>query len=151
MIIEPKDVLRKIYDNIGEDIGYRFFSPLAEAGIIPEDLADRPGYIEKGTLLAGIKGNASIQVDVRQVLAETWESIAYFEFNGQRVCERQAFGKPMLALDEEFFKQGDYEAFVEESLLASRGNREVVVDGLSEGMASSIMRDFIKWRENGGK
>lgn len=97
------------------------------------------------------KENLSIQVDIREVFSEIWNSVAYFEFNGKRVCERKAYGKQMLALDEEFFNQGKYEKFVEDSLLASKGSREVVVEDLSRNLPSSIMRDFMNWKANGGE
>ena len=99
--------------------------------------------------MAGLKENPSIQVDIREVFAEIWNSVAYFEFNGQRVCERKAFGKQMLALDEEFFKQGEYEQFVEESLLASKGTREIIVDDLSGNLPGAIMKDFMNWKAKG--
>lgn len=151
MIVETKDVLRKIVENMEADIGYRLFSEKAEAGIVPSELAPLHGYLEKGTLMAGLKENPSIQVDIREVFAEIWNSVAYFEFNGQRVCERKAFGKHMLALDEEFFKQGEYEQFVEESLLASKGTREIIVDDLSGNLPGSIMKDFMNWKAKGGE
>ncbi len=150
MIVETKDLLRKILENMDADIEYRLFSDRAEAGIDTRDLAPLHGYIEKGTLMAGLKGK-SIKVDVREVFAEIWNVVAYFEFNGHRVCERQAFGKPMLALDEEFFKQGEYAKFVEESLLASKGTREMIVEDLSGNLAGSIMKEFMHWKANGGE
>lgn len=151
MIVEPKDLLRKITENMESDIEYRLFSEKAEAGITPNELAPLNGYLEKGTLMAGLKENLSIQVDIREVFSEIWNSVAYFEFNGQRVCERKAYGKQMLALDEGFFKQGEYEKFVEESLLASKGTREIVVEDFSGNLPSSIMRDFMNWKANGGE
>lgn len=151
MIVETKDVLRKILENMDADIEYRLFSEKAEAGIAPSELAPLHGYIEKGTLMAGLKENSSLQVDVREVFAEIWNTVAYFEFNGQRVCEREAFGKQMLALDEDFFKQGEYEKFVEESLLASKGTREIVVEDLSGDLPGSIMKDFMNWKAKGGE
>ncbi|GAB7391164.1 hypothetical protein [Lactococcus garvieae] len=151
MIVETKDVLRKILENMEADIEYRFFSEKAEAGLAPNELAPLHGYLEKGTLMAGLKENSWLKVDIREVFAEIWNSVAYFEFNGQRVCERKAYGKQMLALDEEFFKQGEYEKFVEESLLASKGTREIVVDDLSGNLPSSIMKDFMNWKAKGGE
>lgn len=151
MIVETKDVLRKILDNMEADIEYRLFSEKAEAGIAPSELAPLHGYLEKGTLMSGLKENSSIQVDVREVFAEIWNSVAYFEFNGQRVCARKAFGKQMLALDEEFFKQGEYEQFVEDSFLASKGTREVIVGDLSGSLPGSIIKDFMKWKAQGGE
>lgn len=151
MIVETKDVLRKILENMEADIEYRLFSEKAEAGLAPSELAPLHGYIEKGTLMAGLKENSSIQVDIRKVFAEIWNSVAYLEFDGQRVCERKAYGKQMLALDEAFFKQGEYEQFVEESLLASKGTREVVVEDLSGNLPSSIMKDFMNWKAKGGE
>ena len=151
MIVETKDVLRKILENMEADIEYRLFSEKAEAGIAPNELAPLHGYLEKGTLMAGLKENSNIQVDVREVFAEIWNSVAYFEFNGTRVCERKAFGKPMLALEEGFFEQGKYEQFVEESLLAAKGSREIVVDDLSGSMPRSIMKDFMNWKSQGGE
>lgn len=151
MIVETKDVLRKILENMDANIEYRLFSEKAEAGVAPSELAPLHGYLEKGTLMVGLKENLSIQVDIREVFSEIWNSVAYFEFNGKRVCERKAYGKQMLALDEEFFNQGKYEKFVEDSLLASKGSREVVVEDLSGNLPSSIMRDFMNWKANGGE
>lgn len=151
MIVEPKDLLRKITENMESDIEYRLFSEKAEAGIAPNELAPLHGYLEKGTLMAGLKENLSIQVDIREVFSEIWNSVAYFEFNSKRVCERKAYGKQMLALDEEFFKQGEYEQFVEESLLASKGTREIIVDDLSGNLPGAIMKDFMNWKAKGGE
>lgn len=151
MIVETKDVLRKILENMDADIEYRLFSEKAEAGLTPSELAPLHGYLEKGTLMAGLKENLNIQVDIRKVFSEIWNSVAYFEFNGKRVCERKAYGKQMLALDEDFFNQGEYEKFVEDSLLVSKGTREVVVEDLSGNLPSSIMRDFMNWKANGGE
>lgn len=151
MIVENVDVLRKIKDNIDGEIEYRLFSDKAEAGIAPTEFAPLHGYLEKGTLMAGLKENQEIKVDIRTLFAEIWNSFAYFEFEGKRVCERKAYGKPMLAIDETFFEQGGYSKFVEESMLASKGSREIIVDDLSGAMPASIMREFIKWKEEGGE
>lgn len=151
MIVKTNDLLRKILDNMDEDIEYRLFSERAEAGIDTKELAPLHGYIEKGTLMAGLKENPYLRVDIREVFAEIWNVVAYFEFNGRRVCERQAFGEQMFALDEEFFKQGEYATFVEESLLASKGTRKMIVEDLSGNLPSSIMKDFMHWKANGGE
>lgn len=151
MIVETKDLLRKIIENTDDKIEYRLFSEKTEAGISTKELAPLHGYIEKGTLMAGLKENSSIQVDIREVFSEIWNTVAYFEFNGQRVCERKAYGKQMLALDEDFFKQGEYEKFVEDSLLTTKGTREIIVEDLSGDLPSSIMKDFMNWKANGGE
>ncbi|HBC90615.1 MAG TPA: hypothetical protein DCZ00_04125 [Lactococcus sp.] len=149
MIVNSRDVLRKIHENMNANIEYRLFSENAEAGLRPSELAPLHGYIEKGTLMASLKENKAMRVDIRSLFAEIWNSFAYFEFDGQRVCECKAFGKPMLALNENFFKQGAYSEFVEETLLASKGSREVVVEDISEDLAHSMMKEFNAWRQSG--
>lgn len=50
MIVETKDVLRKILENMDANIEYRLFSEKAEAGVAPSELAPLYGYLEKGKL-----------------------------------------------------------------------------------------------------
>lgn len=155
MEINKMDLLRKIVEYNNEEIQFRLFdSTIQPVPIGSTHLAKRHGFIEQGSLLAGLIGaeaEQDIRVDIREIFKDIWDLIASFTFNGEKVCERKSYGKPMEALDESFFEQGEYDKFVEEELLAQKQGREVIVPQNSERLSASIMKEFIEWRNNGGE
>ena len=77
-------------------------------------------------------------------LRDLWEDIAAIEMNGKVISQREAYGKPMLALDETLFKPDAYEKLIEADLVAEKTGREIVVGDLTEEAAASLMRGFIR-------
>ncbi|AYG02052.1 hypothetical protein [Lactococcus allomyrinae] len=148
-MIKSIDVLRVMAEHRASEFEFRIYSPRTEQGLSDTELSELPAYVEKNSTLAKLRGNEKSVIPVTTFFEADFQTIASFKMDGELICERKAYGQPMIAVNQALFEQGTYSEMLESQFKGIRTGREIFVPEMSEATASGMMKEFMKWKENG--
>ena len=141
------DILRVMAESQNSEFEFQLYSENTERGLSKTDLAPLHGYVAKGSVQAKLKEDPKASFPIQELLKSEWETMAYFSKDGELICQRESYGSPMHAVKPELFQQGEYSKMVEESFMAFRTGREILVPEMNEATASSIVKEFNEWKQ----
>lgn len=150
-MIKAIDVLRVMAEHKESEFEFRIYSPNTEQGLSDTELSKLTSYVEANSTIGRLRGNENSRVSITEFFESDFQTIALFKMDGELICERKAYGQPMLPVKSSLFEQGAYSEMVEKQFAGVRTGRTIFVPEMSESTAGGIMKEFMAWRAKGNE